>query len=284
LAFGDQCCTDQISIDKLAATKEGLCGLNYSKMGWADVCRQTHQEGSPEDDCPDHDPLAKGPVSEDSFYIEPGCCTVFGRCGALSLTGDAGCYVTDASKCRLCVRSDKNETIGVDPLSLEDYGNCSDPVVYEGNKYTFCAGPLEWKQAHAACEWKENRHLVHVDDAGESALLRDSAADIQAWPDSGFWLGASESTLGQWRWTGSDKMFFSGRRYQCGVPGSRDWMVVDGYYVNWAGCENFPEEEAQPFDDLGEEVQENCAQMRTDGYWSDEDCAVEKAYVCEEKV
>jgi hypothetical protein len=306
LTWADQCCTEEEDVERFTAYETGKCGLNWAKSGGPDSCSQLGQTGEPDSDCE--------PFYIAGFFAQQGCCTDFGICGAY-LGGDQGCAVTTTpeERYRLCVRKNKNPGVGVDPLQSPNYGNCEDPVEHNGKTYSFCRGPLEWKQARAACEWKQDRHLVHIDDAEENAFLHDNSGN------EAFWIGAREASMGElqaaWSWSDSGERFFNGFQYGCKPEGgSVPWTVYDDSYVNWLGCPTVPEDQAQPWDDLtadtmdggagdtgdadggagdagdadggaGNEVpKEDCAQMRTDGFWSDEDCALKKAYVCEEAI
>lgn len=278
LATHEQCCTDQTSVDNFGAAEEGLCGIRQMVTDGSGICLQTGPGGESDDSCTDHDPFL-GTASE-GLYAEPGCCSILGFCGALS-DGDLDCRMVRDPPHRLCIRKNRDENIGTDPLLLEDYGNCDESVdeIGNGNRYYFCTGPLQWDQARAACEWKENRRLVRVDSAEENGFLHDGFRDEE------FWIGAYEGegdAFDNWHWSDTEKVFFSGYHYQCGEPSAPVWYVFEDSYVNWAGCDTFPESETQPWDDDG--VLESCAQIRADGYWSDEDCALEKAYVCEEAI
>jgi hypothetical protein len=301
LAWAYPCCTESADVENLMAYEEGECGLNFAKSRMWDACIQLHQTGEPGADCPPFYPLGE----DSTFWESPGCCTNFGFCGAV-IDEDLGCSMTTLSQesYRLCVRENKDPGIGVDPLTLLAFGNCDDPIEHNGKRYFYCRGPLEWEQAHAACEWKQDRHLVRIDDAEENAFLHER------FPDGPFWIGAREDDFlepdNRWRWSDNDELFFQGYRYGC--QGGVSTLHADSY-VNWLGCPDVPEDQAQPYDDLtadtmdggvmdagdadageadggaGNQVpKEDCAQMRPEGFWSDEGCELKKAYVCEEAI
>jgi hypothetical protein len=280
LSMAEQCCTDQASVDNFRATAEEKCGIRYLE-GHVEsgFCLQMRMEGNLDDACSDWEPNIEGPMK--GQYLQKGCCTVFGYCGALS-NYEKGCRIVADPPYRLCVRGKKDESIGPDPLLLEDYGNCSESEDGRGNRFTFCDGPLEWEQARAACEWKENRLLVRIDDPEENEFLREG------FRNTAFWIGARESdapALDNWAWSDTGYVFFTGVLYGCGTEATPTGDVKGDRYVNWAGCHDFPEADSQPdYVKAPEEDNEKCAQMRTDGFWSDEDCALKKAYVCEEEV
>ncbi len=299
LSWADQCCTDQEDVQLLWAVEPGQCGLRIESSE-SNPCVQLDQKGEPDDSCPTFYLLPDSPYPEFDSFSNPGCCTEYGVCGEMDNTY-YGCSVFRndmETPYQLCRRANKDENIGFDPLLSEinyayrnedtglgeirskNYGNCDGPIQYNNNSYYFCQGPLEWEQARAACEWKKDRCLVHIDDAKENDFLHER------FKDDPFWIGAymnDKSVMpDDWLWSDTDEPFFIGYGYQCEPSGLfKTWEEIGNSYVNWAGCDNFPEDQAQPNDDQG--IEEKCAQMRPDGYWSSEDCAIRQAYVCEEK-
>lgn len=306
LAWGDPCCTTREDVELLLAVEPGQCGIIFTDWGSTE-CNQINQKGELDQTCPSYPIVLNSPIPELDTIIRPGCCSEVGVCGAINSASNLGCsaYRADMKEpYQLCRRANKDESIGIDPLlnrinyiyrndatgvresRSKDYGNCDGPIEYNRNTYYFCQGPLEWAQARAVCEWKKDRYLVHVDDTEENSFLHER------FHHGPFWIGAYVDDISRinsgsvwsdsWLWSDIDQPFFSGQSYQCvSVVESVNWNVIDKSYVNWVGCDNFDEDQAQPNDDQG--IEENCAQMRPDGYWSDENCAIQQAYVCEEK-
>jgi len=298
LAWAEQCCTKQEDVEVLLAIETEQCGLNYSSWG-SKYCSQLNQKGELDETCPIIYDFPNNPISELASMTEPGCCTESGVCGSLDRVTNLGCHPARNNleePYQLCRRANKDEKIGVDPLlsaisynyrnqtgisevRSKNYGNCDDPIQYNNNSYYFCQGPLEWGQARAACEWKKDRYLVHVDDTEENDFLHER------FQNSPFWIGAYTTDASvvpdDWLWSDTDEPFFMGYGYQCqSSRGQRYWETINNSYVNWAGCDDFPEDPAQPNDDDG--VEENCAQIRPDGYWTSEDYAIQQGFVCEE--
>ncbi len=299
LAWADQCCTEPKDLELLLASEPGQCGMKFTNWGSED-CVQLNQKGVLDQSCPSLPLAPNSPMPEVSTMTRPGCCTDLGVCGGVNPASNLGCRANRNSMeepYRLCRRANKGENLGVDPLLNEinyvyrddaagirevrskDYGDCDDPIQYNQSSYYFCRGPLAWEQARAACEWKKDRFLVRVDDADENDFLHERFSN------SPFWIGAYMNDMSisdEWRWSDTEEPFFMGIHYQCAFASeSILWRVIESRYVNWVGCGNSPEEQPQPNDDEG--IEENCAQMRPDGYWSDEDCSIEQAYVCEDK-
>jgi hypothetical protein len=134
---------------------------------------------------------------------------------------------------------------------------------HAGHGYMLCYAPMArraWQAAENACE-QAGMHLVRVDDAAENAFIRATAAGVN--DSSAIWIGGSDlATERRWVWT-------DGTPFWMGGPGG---MPIGNAYSNW---------------DVGEPNDGNrnvdCAGMRDGGEtWRDANCALRRAYFCEE--
>jgi len=97
-----------------------------------------------------------------------------------------------------------------------------------------------------------------VDDAAENALVNSARGS-----EGEIYLGASDLGAGAegiWSWEGGD-VFWRGA-----VSGMAEPM---GRYINWASGE--------PNGGTGE----NCAELRSDAKWQDNNCDNQRAFMCE---
>jgi hypothetical protein len=149
---------------------------------------------------------------------------------------------------------------------IDDQGACPAGCIgatRAGHAYVLCYTPMArrpWRTADNACR-DLGMHLVRIDDAAENAFLRSMADGVNA--PGPIWIGASDiMNEGRWVWT-------DGTPFWSGGPGG---MPIANRYSNWAN--------GQP-DDGGGNV--DCAAMRdADDRWQDANCAMRRAYFCEE--
>jgi hypothetical protein len=130
--------------------------------------------------------------------------------------------------------------------------NCTHRV-FGGGEYWFCNNDRSWASARSRCQ-AQGMDLVRIDSAAENDFVRSNI-------DGDWWIGASDqATEGAWVWAIGGSQFWSGKA---------NGTSVGGLFSRWDG--------GQP-NDLGGE---DCAQMRSDGDWSDDACSDGEEYVCE---
>jgi hypothetical protein len=128
-----------------------------------------------------------------------------------------------------------------------------------GHTYWVCNNARPWSEARARCLMLNQSDLVDLGSAAENAFVTGLLAG------SNRWLGGNDQTLeGTWRWAGTNVPFW---------VGVANGSVVAPAYKNWVGGE--PNEYG---------AGEDCSEIRTDGLWNDQSCAMTMGFVCEVKL
>ena len=125
--------------------------------------------------------------------------------------------------------------------SCPDPGGC-DAAPFQNHVYYHCPQGKNWGDAQAKCK-DHLSHLATVSSHEENSFLVSLTVDHDAW------IGYYESWF-EWKWvTGEPKDF-----------------------KNW--------DQDQP-DDGSIWVIEDCAELRTNGKWNDNECGKDRAFICE---
>ena len=142
---------------------------------------------------------------------------------------------------------------GVASLAATGLTGCANES-FAGHRYAFCDNAARFADARAACE-TAGGHLVSIESAGEDVFVHAHARKKA-------WIGGVFSTQqSDWRWLGSDQLFWTG---------GRDGATAAGAYSNWAPREPNNQEH------------HGCSGMSPhDGVWNAWECNTHAGFVCE---
>ena len=126
---------------------------------------------------------------------------------------------------------------------------------YGGHDYYFCSNASSWSAARARCQLQARGDLVAISSSGENTFL-------QGLRTSNAWIGARDAGIESlWRWERNGMTFWRGV-----ANGSAQL----GQYSNWKSGQ--PDNAA---------TNDDCAEMNSDGTWSDSDCGATRSFICE---
>jgi hypothetical protein len=135
-------------------------------------------------------------------------------------------------------------------------------AVFNGHTYWFCNNVRNWSTARSKCE-AVGLNLARIDTAAENDFIRTQMT-FGFWNKA--WIGGSDTvTEGTWRWTFNNSRFWTGVGAPLGTP-------FPGMFSNWAALQpdNF--------------INQDCAQIKNDGFWTDDSCSGLERYICESGV
>ncbi|XP_036308275.1 C-type lectin domain family 10 member A isoform X2 [Pipistrellus kuhlii] len=138
-------------------------------------------------------------------------------------------------------------------LQSNDSQDACCPVAWlehDGSCYWFSRARSTWSEAEKSCQL-QNAHLVVINSREEQNFIAQHSAPFHTW------IGLVEGG-GSWKWVDGTDYRNSYKNWGAGQPN------------NWKGNED--------------DADEDCAEVREDGRWNDDDCQRVQQWACELKL
>jgi hypothetical protein len=258
-AVSGSCCNPACEIGHLCISNECICASNcMGKECGDDGCGGSCGECEGEAQCSLTGKCKCAPDCDGKECGDNGCGGSCGTCLAPGFCQEGMCQCTPQCEGKVCGDDGCGGSCGACPALHKCEGgacafSCSICPVIDGctsapfgpHVYYFCAGGKSFNGSRDRCT-DHQAHLATISSAEENAFLAAFEAGSTSW--IGYY---QEWYTWEWRWvTGESKSF-----------------------EQWA--------KDQPDDGGFWPPDEDCTELRPDGFWNDQECDSDRSYICE---